>query len=187
LENSYSKLDPNLLQELLQPICGKPLSATFRAIGQAFEFGDRRPATDWRGKTILAGDYILKFIYADWRIIQDDRIILASSDYLDERKGEFFCDSEQAPHVESQAEAWHRARNFLKAVVEQRFLAESVQVARHADVTVRLSENLLIESFSSSAQDLDLWFYADRLTQVSCLVGAGGQNVGNSDPPWNRE
>jgi hypothetical protein len=140
---------------MLQPLRGQPLCAMFQAVGQAFEFGERRPTRDRRGKAFLSGDYVLKFVAADWRIIQDDRIILGSTDHSGGLEGTFFCESEEPPEQEPDIKAWHRGRRFLQEVVGCKYTVESVNVGRFADVTVNLSDNLRIESFSSTAESAE--------------------------------
>lgn len=113
-------LDISFLNELLQPICGQPLTGMRKAVGDVFEFGVQKPATDRKGNTITEGDFILKFIFADWRIVQRGRIILGSGDLSGETQ---FYDSHE-PHVnQDQEEARKLAREFLDDVVGGRYIA----------------------------------------------------------------
>src|SRR5690242_1447545 len=95
------QLDLPFLNELLQPICGEPLSGMWRAVGQILEFGVQKPATNRKGEAITRGDFDLKFIAADWRIVHHGRIILGSSDYGDETR---FYESDESPHCAYNAE-----------------------------------------------------------------------------------
>jgi hypothetical protein len=167
------------LRDLLQPIVGQPLSGMWRAVGQVFEFGEQRPDTNRRGEAIMQGDFLLKFIAADWRVIQADRLILGSSDHSSDDR---FFDSEEPSECLYESEAWRLGRDFLQSVKERKFVAESIEVGKFADVTVHLSNNLLIQSFGSSGQDLDLWWFLNRCTDVSCLVGPSGHNQGARMP-----
>ena len=172
-------LDLTLLNDLLQPIVGEPLSGMWRALGQVFEFGEQRPDTNRRGEAITQGDFLLKFIAADWRVVQAGRIILGSSDHTNNDR---FYDTDQEPERPYDAEAWRLGRDFLESVENCKFVAESIEVGRFADVRVRLSHDLMIESFGSSGQDFDLWWFLNRRTDFSCLVGPSDPNVGKSVP-----
>ncbi len=67
-----------------------------------------------------------------------------------------------------------------KSVEESKFVVESIEVGLFADVTVHLSNEMQIQSFGSSGQDIDLWWFRNLCSDVSCLVGPFGQNVGES-------
>src|SRR5262249_44375844 len=140
-------IDIPFLNELLQPICGEPLTAMWRALGQGLDFGVQKPAVNRRGEAITKGEFLLKFITADWGIIQHGRIILGSSDYYD---GKWSYESEEEPHMPYDAEARVMMREFLAAVNQGVFIAESVEVSDFAEVRVRLSKGLVIESFATT-------------------------------------
>lgn len=177
MSEGSSELDIDFLHELLQPICSEPLTGVWRAVGQVFEFGVQRPMKDRKGEGITRGDFDLKFIYADWRVVHHGRVILGSTDHCDDEQ---FYNSDQPPELPYNAEARRLACDFFDALSEAKFIVESVVVRDHADVAIRLSDELLIESFSSSGQDSDSWWFSNRRTDVSCLVGPSGHNVGES-------
>lgn len=149
----------------------------YRAIGQVFEFGVQRPATNRRGEAITQSDFNLKFIWADWRIVHEGTIILGSSDYSSDER---FYDSNDPPHAPYDAESRLRANRFFDAVREGKFTVESVELTDLAEVNVQLSHGVLLESFASSGENLDLWWFHNRRTDVSCLVGPSGANWGKS-------
>lgn len=98
------------LSDLLQPMVGEPLSEMFRAVGQVFEFGEQRPDINRREEAITRGDFALKFIAGDWRVVQASRIILDSSDHTN--NDSFYDD--KPPHRPYDLEAWHLGREFLQ-------------------------------------------------------------------------
>jgi hypothetical protein len=171
-------LDLPDLRGLLQPIVGEPLSGMWRALGQIFEFGEQRPDRNRHGEAITVADFALKFITADWRVIQAGRIILGSSDHSDDDR---FYHEDEPPQRPYDDEAWRLARNFLNSVDECTFIVESIEVGQFADLTLRLSNDLQIQSFGSSGQDLDVWWFHNRRTDVSCLVGPSGHHFGRSN------
>lgn len=170
-------LDLPHLCDLLQPIVGEPLSGMWRAVGQVFEFGEQKPDTNRHGEATTRGDFFLKFIAADWRVVQAGRIVIGSSDHTNNER---FFEADQLSEQPYDVEAWRLGRNFLHSVEEGEFITESIQVGQFGDVTIHLSNGLLIESFGSSGQDIDLWWFHDRRTDVSCLVFPSGQNIGNA-------
>jgi len=170
-------LDLPYLHDLLLPIVGEPLSGMWRAVGQVFEFGEQRPDTNRRGEAITRGDFWLKFIAADWRVIQGGRLIIGSSDRTNDDR---FFNSDEPPLRPDDVEIWRLGRDFLKAVEDCKFVAESIEVGQFADVRVHLSNDLLIQSFGSSGQDFDLWWFHNRRTDVSCLVDPYRQNGGKA-------
>lgn len=170
-------MDNAFLRELLQPLVGESLTGMYRYLGQVFEFGEQRPWTNRRGEATTRGDFLLKFISADWRIVQAGRIVLGSSDRDPEKQ---FYEAETPPDNSHNAEAWRLARAYFDAVEAGTFVVETVDVGGFGEVTLRLSQALVIESFASSAQDLDLWWFMNDRTQVSCLVGPSCHNVGRS-------
>lgn len=168
------------LHDLLQPIVGEPLSDMWRGLGQIFEFGEQRPDINRRGQAITRGDFSLKFISADWRIVQAGRLILGSTDHYDEER---FYDSEEPLIRPYDDEARSLIREFFESVRASKFVVESVEVGPLADVTVRLSHDLLIQSFGSSGQDKDLWWFDNGRTEVSCLVYPTGPSIGERRTP----
>ena len=170
-------LDLPKLCDLVQPIVGEPLTGMFRALGQVFAFGEQRLNTNRRREETTLGDFHLKFICADWRVVQGGRVILGSSDHSNDER---FYNSNEPPKFPYDAEAWRLGRGFLQSVEDCKFVAESIRVSQFADVTIKLSDDLLIQSFGSSGQDLDLWWFHNRRTDVSCLVGPSGQHFGEA-------
>jgi len=149
----------------------------YRAVGQVFDFGKQQPATNRRSEAITRGDLCLKFISADWRIIQEGRILLGSSDFGAE--GTFY-DLEEAPELAYNAEAWRLARDFFIKVREGVFVVESFSIGSFAEVNVQMTHRLSVESFASAGQDLDILWFHNRRTDVSCLVGPSGANLGQA-------
>jgi hypothetical protein len=177
VERYAQSVDSGFVRELLQPLVGEPLTGMWRAVGQVFEFGEQRAATNRRGEPITRGDFQLKFIAADWRVVQSGRIILGSSDLDTEEQ---FYEAETPPEGAHSEEAWRLARAYFDAVETAEFVVQSADVSEFGEVTVRLSPDVVIQSFASSAQDLDLWWFMNERTDVSCLVGPSGHNVGGS-------
>ncbi len=175
---SRQHLDSHFLTGLLQSVCGQPLTAMWRAVGQVFEFGAQRPTSNRRGEPITQGDFALKLIWADWRIVQGGRIILGSSDQDDDT---WFYKSEQPASSQYDEHARKLAHEFLANVASGRHIAESISVSELADIKILLSDDLVIESFGSSGEDKDLWWCHDLRTDVSCLVGPSGYNFGQSE------
>ncbi len=173
-----NSLDTPLLNELLQPICAQPLTAIRRAVGQVFEFGLQKPASNKHGEPTTHGDFWLKFIWADWRVIHRGRVILGSSDQDEEG---WFYDAEEPPLLEYNANARALAHSFLENVAAGKHIVESVGVGDFADVTIALSYDLLIQSFGSSGEDRDSWWFLNLLTDMSCLVGPSGHNLGRHE------
>ncbi len=168
-------LDLQHLHDLLQPIVGEPLSDIYRSVGQVFEFGEQRPDTNKRGEAITRGDFTLKLIAADWRIVQAGRVILGSSDRTNNES--FFHDDEPSD-LPFGAEAWRLGREFLGSVEEANLVVEAIEVGPFADVAIQLSNGFKMESFGSSGQDFDLWWFHNRRTDVSCLVSPSGPYIG---------
>jgi len=171
-------LDVSFLHELLQPISGQPLTMIRHAVGQVFEFGIQKPAIDRRGNANTEGDFFLKFIYADWRIVKRGRILLGSGDLY----GETWFDNSDEPHLSSdQVEARKLAREFLNDVIGGRYVVESVHVGDLADLAIVLSDDLVIQSFGSSAEvHHDLWFFRNMRTDVHGLVNQFGFSFGRN-------
>lgn len=172
--------DGEFLHMTLQPICKQPLTNMYRAVGQVFEFGSQKPATNRKGEAITQGDFRLKFIYSDWRIIQNGRIILGSTDQGGDA---WFYDSQELPRQPYDVEARRMALEFIAAVKAGTHKVQSVEVGPFADVSIRLSDDLIIQSFGSSGEDHDLWWFHNLLTDVSCLVGPSGHNLGPTTKP----
>lgn len=174
--DTLEMLDIPQLHEMLQPIVGEPLSDMYRAIGQVFEFGVQRPDTNRKGQAITRADISLKFICADYRVVQGGRLILGSSDFSPDDDQFFNLDEPTGNAFE--AESWRLGKDFFRAVDEARFVVESINVGRFGDVTIQLSNDLLVQSFGSSGQDMDLWWFANERTDFSCLVFPSGHCQG---------
>lgn len=174
------ELDVPFLNDFLQPICGQPLTAMWRAIGQVFDFGEQKSTTNRRREAIARGDFALKFIYADWRITQGGRIILGSTDYVD---GTWFYELEEPARGQFDEDARRLVHEFLEELPTGRLVAQSVVVSHFADITITLSNDLVIQSFGSSGESQDLWWCHNLLTDLSCLVGLSGHTLGKVGKP----
>jgi hypothetical protein len=164
-------LDRARLQTLLKPIVGERLADMWRAAGQIFEFGEQRSDTNRRGEPVTRGDFSLKFLGADWRVVRAGCLVFGSSDHSREQR---FYVTDAPPDRPEDAEAWSRARHFLQSVEEGAFVVEEVEVGQFADLTIRLSPDLMIQSFCATGQDADLWWFHDLRTDASCLVNQLG-------------
>lgn len=171
-------LDISFLNELLQPICGQPLTGMWRPVGQLFEFGVQKPSINRRGEPITRGDFDLKFIGADWRVVHQGRIIMGSYDHDGEGR---FYKSVEPPCRPYDADARALAKEFLADVTSGKYIAESIKVGRLADITVVLSDGLVIESFASSGIEDSLWWCHNLRTNVSCLVFPSGYVIQGRD------
>ena len=169
------RLDIPFLNGLLQGICGEPLTDMWRGLGQIFEFGVQRPATNKKGEAITYGTFDLKFTSADWRIVRQGRVLLGSFDHSLETR---FYDPDEPAGQPYDVEARVLVREFFDDVSSARLIVESVEVSVLADITILLTGDTMIQSFGSSGEDHDLWWCLDRRTDVSCLVGPGGHHVG---------
>ncbi len=178
MPREVEQFDVESLRMILQPICGQPLTDMYRLVGQVFEFGVQKPTANRKGEAITRGDFSLKFISADWRIIKRGRIILGSTDQSGD---EYFYNSQEPQSQPYDKDARSLALEFMRDVKTGRYVAQSVEIGAFTDVTIRLSENLVIESFASSGEDHDSWWCHNHCTDVSCLVGPSGHNVGQSE------
>jgi hypothetical protein len=173
--DGYTEREIAFLTEQLQPICGEPLTCIRKAVGDVFEFGIQRPAKNLRGEDITRADFFLKFIYADWRVMHRGRIILASVEHSDD---EHLIGPELVPEPAYVAASQVLAREFFVAVTEGKFIVQSVIVREHADLTIQLSDELKIESFSSSCQNKDVWYFCNDNAKVSGIIGTVTYNIG---------
>ncbi len=172
----YTEREIAFLTEQLQPICGEPLTRIRQLYGDTFEFGVQRPQKNRKGDDVTWADFRLKFICADWRVVQRGRIILGSREYRDGTH--LVGDFDESPETPQIAESRRIAREFLEGVTQGKFTVQSVVVRDHADMVIRLSDDLVIESFSSSCQDEDSWHFCNDNAKVSGLIGAVTYNIG---------
>ena len=172
----YTERDIALLTEQLQAICGQPLTRIRQLYGDVFEFGVQRPQKNRKGDDVNWADFRLSIICADWRVVQRGRIILASREYRDETH--LVSDFDESPETPQIAESRRIAREFFDAVTEGKFIVQSVVVRDHADMVIRLSEDLVIESFSSSCQNEDSWHFCNDNAKVSGLISAAACYIG---------
>lgn len=146
----------------IQPVCGLPLT-----IGQVFQFGDQKPWTDRHGRPFTQGDHLIKFITQDWRFIQNERIILGS---FNNYNNQWFFEGEEGPNNDYEREAHRIAAEFVEDIKKGRYVAQSASVGKFADVRITFTENLELQSFSSSGNQDDLWFFRNNIDDVIYLV-----------------
>lgn len=182
--DGYTEREIAFLTEQLQPICGEPLTCIRKAVGDVFEFGVQRPAKTHKGEDITHADFFLKFIYADWRVVHRGRIILASVEHSND---EHLIPGEDPMNPAHVAVSVVFAQEFFDAVTEGKYIVESVVVREHADVTILLSDDLKIESFTSSCQNKDVWYFCDYRASVSGLIGSATYNIGTFDDRFRRK
>lgn len=183
--DGYTEREIAFLTEQLQAICGQPLTRIRQLYGDVFEFGAQRPQKNRKGDDVTWADFRLSIICADWHVVQRGRIILGSREYRDETH--LVSDFDESPETPQIAESRRIAREFLDGVTEGKFIVQSVVVRDHADMVIWLSDDLVIESFSSSCQDEDSWHFCNDNAKVSGLIGAATCYTGTFDDQFRRK
>jgi hypothetical protein len=152
-------------------LVGLPLWSLGRAANMAwFEFGARRTVTGFRGDTKEVGDYALH-VQCAWRIIQGDRIVVASRD--------IYCMPEEIDEPILEDFDWQKGNRFDRIAEElfqnesREFMVQGVCAGSAGSLTVLLEDGYALEVFPNDSESREHWRFLGPYVDKPHLVFSG--------------
>ena len=158
MDKSLEPKKAKVIEAILAPIVGEPLTDMWKAGGQYFEFGKQLPFTNRCGRAATRSALRLKAVApgGSWIVTRSSELVVGSDDCVLRRR---FFDRKTPPRDPARRHRWRVAHDFFKRVSKGDLQVLSLKAEDTGSLRIELEDGYALSIFSTSATALEFWYF----------------------------